>query len=85
MYDYAGEWAYRIGIPAKSGVGGGIVAVAPGQAGMGTFSPRLDIKGNSSRGIKFFQELAEKFSLHILDARGESDSLLKQFEPVRPT
>jgi glutaminase len=39
MYDYAGEWAYRVGIPAKSGVGGGIVAVVPGQFGIGIFSP----------------------------------------------
>ena len=42
MYDYAGEWIYRVGIPAKSGVGGGIVAALPSQFGLGTFSPRLD-------------------------------------------
>ena len=47
MYDYAGEWAYRVGIPAKSGVGGGIVGVVPGQFGIGIFSPPLDAKGNS--------------------------------------
>ena len=42
MYDYAGEWGYRIGLAAKSGVGGGIIAVLPGQFGIGTFSPLLD-------------------------------------------
>ena len=52
MYDYAGEWIYRVGIPAKSGVGGGIIAALPAQLGLGTFSPRLDSHGNSVRGLK---------------------------------
>ena len=52
MYDYAGEWIYRVGIPAKSGVGGGIIAALPAQLGLGTFSPRLDDHGNSVRGLK---------------------------------
>ena len=42
MYDYAGDWVYAVGMPAKSGVGGGIVAVLPGQLGIGVFSPLLD-------------------------------------------
>src|SRR5450631_3312536 len=49
MYDFSGEWVYRVGIPAKSGVGGGIIAVIPGQFGLGTFSPLLDSHGNSVR------------------------------------
>ena len=86
MYDYAGEWAYRVGIPAKSGVGGGIVAVVPGQVGIATFSPRLDPKGNSVRGLEVFKELAEEFGLHVFEANPEkSDSLLSQLNPVAPS
>ena len=51
MYDFAGEWIYHIGMPAKSGVTGGIIAVLPGQLGIGVFSPPLDARGNSVRGI----------------------------------
>ena len=69
MYNFSGEWDLRVGIPAKSGVGGGIVAVIPGLAGVATFSPRLDEKGNSVRGIKAFQMLAERFHLHLFDDR----------------
>ena len=58
MYDYAGEWAYRVGLPAKSGVGGGICAVVPGRCGIGIFSPLLDPRGNSVRGIKVCEELS---------------------------
>jgi glutaminase len=68
MYDYAGEWAYRVGIPAKSGVGGGITAVVPNRLGIGTFSPLLDAKGNSIRGIKACEELVETFGLHLYNA-----------------
>ncbi len=68
MYDYAGEWLYRVGLPAKSGVGGGIVAVLPGQLGIGTFSPPLDEHGNSLRGIKICEDLSEGFGLHMFDA-----------------
>ena len=69
MYDFAGEWAYTVGLPAKSGVGGGIVAVVPGQGGIGVFSPPLDERGNSVRGIKVCEELSEHFGLHLFEAR----------------
>jgi glutaminase len=67
MYDYAGEWIYRVGIPAKSGVGGGIVAALPSQFGLGTFSPLLDSHGNSVRGLKVCEELSSHFDLHVLN------------------
>ncbi|HEV8312419.1 MAG TPA: glutaminase A, partial [Burkholderiaceae bacterium] len=50
VYDFAGEWVWRVGMAAKSGVGGGIMAVLPGQLGVGVFSPLLDARGNSVRG-----------------------------------
>ena len=61
MYDYAGEWVYRVGIPAKSGVGGGIVAALPSQFGLGTFSPLLDSHGNSVRGLKVCEDVVVAF------------------------
>ncbi len=74
MYDYSGEWVYRVGIPAKSGVGGGITAVVPGRIGIGTFSPLLDAKGNSARGIRVCEDLSRDFGLHMFNAaRPERD------------
>src|SRR5476649_1197041 len=67
MYDYAGEWVYRVGIPAKSGVGGGIIAALPAQFGLGTFSPPLDSHGNSVRGLKVCEEISSHFHLHVLN------------------
>ena len=65
MYDYAGEWVYRIGMPSKSGVGGGIVGVLPGQMAVAVFSPPLDARGNSVRGIRVFEDLSNDFGLHM--------------------
>ncbi|MBE9102115.1 glutaminase A [Vacuolonema iberomarrocanum] len=67
MYDGSGAWAYRVGMPAKSGVGGGITAIAPGKLGIGTFSPLLDAKGNSVRGIKVCEDLSRDFGLHLFN------------------
>jgi glutaminase len=67
MYDYAGEWIYRVGIPAKSGVGGGILAALPARLGLGSYSPRLDGHGNSVRGIKVCEKLSSHYDLHMLN------------------
>ena len=67
MYDYSGEWIYNVGLPAKSGVAGGVLAVLPGQIGIGVFSPRLDAHGNSVRGIRVCQELSRRLNLHLLN------------------
>jgi len=67
MYDFAGEWIYNIGMPAKSGVAGGIIAVLPGQLGIGVFSPPLDARGNSVRGIRVCDALSRHCDLHLFN------------------
>jgi glutaminase len=78
MYDFAGAWIYRVGLPAKSGVGGGIVAVLPGQLGIGIFSPPLDALGNSVRGIKVCEDLSRDLRLHMLRVPNVSTSVIRR-------
>lgn len=77
MYDFAGTWAYRVGMPAKSGVGGGIIAVLPGQLGIGVFSPPLDERGNSVRGVKVCERLSADLGLHCLQPPRPSVSTVR--------
>ncbi len=76
MYDYSGQWAYRVGVPAKSGVAGGVMAVVNRQLGIGTYSPRLDRYGNSTRGIEVCSELASRLGLHVFDCLNIGSSFL---------
>ncbi|MCP2267209.1 glutaminase [Promicromonospora thailandica] len=70
MYDAAGDWLTRVGIPAKSGVAGGIVGVLPDRVGIGTFSPRLDSHGNSRRGRLAFERLSRDMGMHLFASDG---------------
>jgi glutaminase len=69
MYDYAGSWLYEVGLPAKSSVSGGVIAVMPGRFGIAIFSPRLDENGNSARGIAVCREISREFGLRIRRVR----------------
>ena len=72
LYEQSGEWLYEIGLPAKSGVSGGIVTVSPGKGGLATFSPPLDAAGNSVRGQLATEFLSEMLGLNIFASRAEA-------------
>ncbi|MCM2422655.1 glutaminase A [Streptomyces sp. RKAG293] len=84
MYDYSGEFAFSIGLPAKSGVSGALMLVIPQVMGISIWSPRLDALGNSVRGIEFCKELVKKYNFHVYDSlvaseqEGKRDPRLKR-------
>ena len=69
LYETSGDWLYDVGLPGKSGIGGGIVTVAPGKGGLGTFAPRLDPAGNSVRGQLAARSLSKRLGLDIFLSR----------------
>jgi glutaminase len=77
VYDFTGEWVFRVGLPAKSGVGGGIMAVLPGQLGIAVFSPALDERGNSVRGVQACQAISADLGLHFLQPPRASVSTVR--------
>jgi glutaminase len=68
MYDFSGEFSFAIGLPAKSGVGGGLMVVVPNVMGFCIWSPPLDKYGNSVRGVEFCKELVDRFNFHNYDS-----------------
>lgn len=77
MYDFSGEFAFTIGLPAKSGVGGGLMVVVPNLMGFCVWSPRLDELGNSVRGIEFCKHLVDTYNFHNYDNLTSSASRKK--------
>ncbi|OBG32749.1 MULTISPECIES: glutaminase A [Mycolicibacter] len=84
MYDAAGAWVSAVGMPAKSGVAGGIVAVLPGQLGIGVYSPRIDAKGNSVRGMLVCRSLSQQLGLHFLTVSSEAHAAIRGVYTPRP-
>ena len=82
LYDYSGEWMLRVGMPAKSGVSGGLIAASPGQFGVGLFSPRLDSRGNSVRAVQACQLLSDRYELHALAHPDESEPVVRPVAEV---
>lgn len=81
MYNAAGEWAYKIGIPAKSGVSGAIMAVVPGKLGIAVYSPGLDAYGTSVRGAKVCNEISSRLGLHAF-ATEDEDELIGSYDEI---
>ncbi|MGO1524028.1 MAG: glutaminase A [Nesterenkonia sp.] len=77
MYDTAGDWITSVGVPAKSGVSGGIIGVLPGQLGLAVFSPRLDAHGHSARGVAVFEHISEQMELHLMQVTRSSRTAVR--------
>ncbi len=77
MYDAAGDWFTAVGIPAKSGVAGGLIGAVPGKGGSAAFSPRLDSHGNSVRGVRIFERLANDMNMHLMEVPPPARSVVR--------
>jgi glutaminase len=74
MYETSGDWLFDVGVPGKSGIGGGIIAVSPGKGGLGTFSPLLDGAGNSVRGQLAARHLSTTLGLSLFASEADRRS-----------
>jgi glutaminase len=72
LYETSGDWLYDIGLPGKSGIGGGIVAVSPGKGGFGTFAPPLDPAGNSVKGQLAAKFLSQQLGMDLFVSNAEA-------------
>lgn len=77
MYNAAGRWMSSVGIPAKSGVAGGLIGTLPGRLGISAFSPPLDQQGNSVRGVNIFQQLSKDMGMHLMAAEPLRDTAVR--------
>jgi glutaminase len=82
MYDAAGDWATQVGIPAKSGVAGGLIGALPGQIGIATFSPRLDVHGTSVRGVSLFERFSADMGLHVMEVPPAAPAVVRSHHLV---
>jgi glutaminase len=73
LYETSGDWLYDVGLPGKSGIGGGIVTVSPGKGGLGTFAPLLDPAGNSIKGRLVARFLADRLGLDLFISAQEGE------------